>query len=94
MNYLLFILCCFVVAFIYYKIGWSLIKLWLALFAVTIIGILIMPLNFDLGIQITSICVIAMVILFFVGIIGIGIASIVAGPFLLLYALIKDVFKK
>lgn len=94
MTYLLFILSCFIIAYVYWKLKWSLVNLWLILFACSAIGLLIMPLNFELGVTVTIFCVALMVVIFFLGLIGIGVATIVAAPFLLLYNIIKGIFNK
>lgn len=94
MTYILFILACFLVAFVYWKLKWSLITIWLILFAFSAIGLLTMPLNFELGVLITVFCVGLMVVIFFLGLIGIGVATIVAAPFLLLYGIFKSIFNK
>ena len=94
MTYLLFILACFIVAYLYWKLKWVLTWLWLALFACSAIGLLIIPLNFELGLTVTGFCVGLMLVLFFLGLIGIGVASIVAAPFVLLYGIIKAIFNK
>lgn len=94
MTYLFFILCCFIVAYLYWKLKWALVWFWLALFACSAIGLLIIPLNFELGLTVTGFCVGLMLVLFFLGLIGIGVASIVAAPFVLLYGIIKAIFNK
>jgi hypothetical protein len=94
MTYLLFILACFIVAFVYWKLKWSLMTLWLLLFSFSAIGLLIMPLNFELGLTVVGFCVGLMILIFFLGLIGIGVATIVAAPFVLLYGIIKSVFNK
>jgi hypothetical protein len=94
MTYLLFILACFIVAFIYWKLKWSLMTLWLLLFLFSAIGLLIMPLNFELGLTVVGFCVGLMILIFFLGLIGIGVATIVAAPFVLLYGIIKAIFNK
>ena len=81
MTYLLFILSCFVVGFIYWKLKWALMYLWLILFAFSAIGLLIIPFNLELGVNITASCVGLMVVMFFLGLIGLGVASVVAGLF-------------
>lgn len=68
--------------------------MWLLLFAFAAIGLLIMPLNFELGVMVTVFCVGLMVVIFFLGLIGIGVATIVAAPFLLLYGIFKSIFNK
>jgi hypothetical protein len=94
MTYLLFILACFIVTFVYWKLKWSLMTLWLLLFSFSAIGLLIMPLNFELGLTVVGFCVGLMILIFFLGLIGIGVATIVAAPFVLLYGIIKSVFNK
>ena len=94
MTYLLFILSCFVIAYVYWKLKWSLVNLWLILFACSAIGLLIMPLNFELGVTVTVFCVGLMVVIFFLGLIGLGVATIVAAPFVLLYSMIRSIFIK
>ena len=94
MTYLLFILACFIVTFVYWKLKWSLVTLWLLLFSFSAIGLLIMPLNFQVGLTVVGFCVGLMILIFFLGLIGIGVATIVAAPFVLLYGIIKSVFNK
>lgn len=94
MTYLLFILACFIIAYVYWKLKWSLVNLWLILFACSAIGLLIIPLNFGLGVNVVAFCVGLMVVIFFLGLIGIGVATIVAAPFVLLYNIIKGIFNK
>lgn len=94
MTYLLFILACFIVSFVYWKLKWGLIKLWLISFACGAIGLLIIPLDFELGVLVTICSVGLMIIIFFLGLISIGVATIVAAPFLLLYGVLKTIFNK
>jgi hypothetical protein len=94
MTYLLFILACFIVTFVYWKLKWSLMTLWLLLFSFSAIGLLMMPLNFELGLTVVGFCVGLMILIFFLGLIGIGVATIVAAPFVLLYGIIKAIFNK
>ena len=94
MNYLLFILACFIITFVYWKLKWSLTTLWLLLCCFAAIGLLIVPINFELGFSIIGFCVGLMILIFFLGLIGIGVASIVAAPFVLLYGIIKAIFNK
>jgi len=94
MTLLLFILSCFIVSFLYWKLKWTLAKLWLILFCLSAIGLLILPFNLEVGILIASICVGLMVLIFFLGLIGMGVATIVAAPFVLLYSIIKSMFIK
>jgi hypothetical protein len=53
-----------------------------------------MPLNFELGLTVVGFCVGLMILIFFLGLIGIGVATIVAAPFVLLYGIIKSIFNK
>jgi hypothetical protein len=53
-----------------------------------------MPLNFQAGLTVVGFCVGLMVVIFFLGLIGIGVATIVAAPFLLLYGIFKSIFNK
>jgi hypothetical protein len=94
MTYLLFILSCFIVAYLYWKLKWALAWLWLALFACSAIGLLIIPLNFELGLTVTGFCVGLMILMFFLGLIGLGVATVVAAPFVLLYGIIRSIFIK
>ena len=66
--------------------------LWLILFAFSAIGLLVIPFNFELGVSITASCVGLMVVMFFLGLIGLGVASVVAAPFVLLYGIIRSIF--
>ena len=94
MTYLLFILCCFIVAYLYWKLKWALAWFWLALFACSAIGLLIIPLNFELGLKVIGFCIGMMIVILVLGAIGLGVASIVAAPFILLYSIIKSIFIK
>lgn len=94
MHYLLFLLACFAVAYVYWKLKWLLINLWLILFSSSAIGLILMPVNFELGFKVTIMSLLLMIILFFVGFIGLGIATFVAAPFACLYYLVKNIFTK
>ena len=94
MTYLLFILGCFGVAILYWIFKMSLLRLWLMLFAFGAIGLLIIPIDFEIGVIVIIISVGLMVVIFFLGLIGIGVATIVAAPFLLLYGVFKSIFNK
>lgn len=94
MTYLLFIFCCFVIAFLYWKLKWTLTKFWFALLACSAIGLLIIPFNFELGLKVIGFCIGMMIVILVLGAIGLGVASIVAAPFILLYSIIKSIFIK
>lgn len=94
MTYITFLLACFAVAYVYWKLKWSLINLWLILFCSSAIGLILMPINFELGLKVTIVSLLLMIVLFFIGLIGIGVATFVAAPFIGLYYIVKNVFTK
>lgn len=94
MAYLLFLFCCFVVAFFYWKLKWTLTRFLLALLACSAIGLLIVPFNFELGLKVMGFCVGLMIVILVLGAIGLGVAGIVAAPFILLHGIIKNIFIK
>lgn len=94
MNYLIFIFCCGIVSFLYFKFLFSLMKIWIILFCFVMIGLIIMPLSFQTGLMITSISIALMIFMFFLGLISGIVSAFVFTPFLILWAFIKKSFKK
>lgn len=94
MTYIIFILSCIAILFIYWKLKWFLTKLWILLFCVAVLGIVAMPLSLSIGIQMTVISVSLMVVQFFVGLISSIVSIVVVGPILTIYYLVKSLFSK
>lgn len=94
MTYIIFILSCIAILFVYWKLKWFLAKLWIILFCVAVLGLVITPLNLSGGIITTVIAVSLMVVLFFVGLISTFVSVVVVGPILTIYYLVKSLFIK
>ena len=53
-----------------------------------------MPFNFELGLKITVMALLLMIVLFFLGLIGLGVTTFVVAPFIGLYYFVKNLFTK
>jgi len=94
MYYLLFILACFIMAFIIWKMKWILINIWILMFSIAVVGLIVLPLSLSIGLSIVGICVTVLVLLFFTALISYLITLIVVSPLVTIWYAIKNIFTK
>jgi len=94
MTYLSILLSCLAISFLVVKLYKYVLSVSLILIAAACIGMLMIPWNMDLGIQVITICVALLFIIIVVCIFAGGISALIVAPIVLLLHAVKSVFTK
>lgn len=94
MAWIMFILFCIFISFIVVKFSRIFVSLIGILGAVAILGLVIMPINLDLGLIMTIHSIVYIAAALIISMVSGIISAIVVGPLVLLWASIKSLFNK
>jgi hypothetical protein len=94
MAWIMFSISCIIVSFLVVKFSKVLTALFGILVAIAVLGIVVMPINLDLGIKMTMYSIVYMIVGFIIFAVSGVVSTFVVAPLVVLWASLKSLFIK
>jgi hypothetical protein len=94
MAWIMFSISCIIVSFLVVKFSKVLTALFGILVAIAVLGIVVMPINLDLGIKMTMYSIVYMIVGFIIFAVSSVVSAFVVAPLVVLWASLKSLFIK